>query len=872
MNHVDTTPYRFWAYPRGPPTIPTVIPSPLKETLETASQDLRQLAKQTSELTYNTRRSSDAAYKPWRDRWLTTFRGNESLIQQVVTWLAWASKCHEQELSKDVPVNDMVDLAISVFLLVEDGRRAEALEDLAMWQNHILSRRPFKQRSPLLEVASNIGALDSEDEDTTEDWEWQYLLWDSSGYSDSDDDSTDSHGSYDSDYLPGSPTDSDDDFEPDFDDSMDFVTDNTQDERSLAAIEVPTTEGGQEVPSRFRPRRHLQSWDLTFRNDATYETYLTQCQHWETSLRTVIYRKPVVPEGEKEEDLFSPSFQEAQSLLANTIQAIKKVPPAQYRTGSFSWAQKNSGLAQMLSRVVNPSFQFEEGSLNVPIFIRLHAFAETLAGVIDRWTPKEWSDEAVESLGEEQYQRVPSGGSHELTSLLGALCRFPDIIPRSSNPAFVYFALSENNFKTDWYRWLSWGLNSHGYIVQHVKPKQVYRMFVQEIRNLRSTVDPESGSSLYVLHDIPAPLRSILDHTIEYRRARARFRKHIREQCRATRWRNPVPCSTCGSLTDETRKCRREVIMPLNRDPNIRERYEHAGVSNAPKDKRMKPRQGGGRKNPTTIYTTEELGLSCLEPHEETLKECKQQVFYIREYEGGPLVDFVAFGVFAPEVLEEIASTIDLESGVKSVRRGSGKDRWNSGSMRCFGARVASGGRKADEYVYYAGIEADTVEEMEILFKHAKSSMYQLEVTKLLHPDLFEELRNTGKVCERVGEYGVNLFTCEGYTAPLHDDKDACRSICSQIRWDADASISEFGFCQLEYKYYIRTRANMLWSFDARKLHGTVLPSEDTLQVMRLRGGVSSGQHDSIRKKDAARAARRQAIRDNYHVRRRIYG
>ncbi|KAK7021417.1 hypothetical protein VNI00_017327 [Paramarasmius palmivorus] len=166
----------------------------------------------------------------------------------------------------------------------------------------------------------------------------------------------------------------------------------------------------------------------------------------------------------------------------------------------------------------------------------------------------------------------------------------------------------------------------------------------------------------------------------------------------------------------------------------------------------MKLRQDGGCKNPTTIYTTAELGLSCLMPHEETLKECKQQVFYIQEYKGGPLVDFMAFGVFTPEVLEEIASMIALESGVK--------------------AHVASGGRKADEYVYYARIEADTVEEIEILFKHAKLSMYQLEVKKLLHPDLFKELRNTGKVCKQVGEYGINLFTCKGYTAPLHDNKD----------------------------------------------------------------------------------------------------
>ncbi|KAK7021770.1 hypothetical protein VNI00_017281 [Paramarasmius palmivorus] len=751
--------YRYWVYPRGPPSISQPFPSLLQITLRAASEDLKTVAQGVGK----TRRSSDVAYEGWREKWLEVFHNNEQLCDQIISWLAVATHCQEHELSEDVQLKDMIDLVISVSLLTEHGLEEDALEDLALWQNHIVTRTPFKQRSALWEVAGNIHMYDSQ------------ALVEAGGYE---------HGTTGEEPIGGM-----------------LDTSSHTDARSVPA-------GATSVDEEVEP------WDLDLdTEDIDYQKLLRQCQRWKESLRDSLYRRRESSLGHANDDFLSLSFQEAQSKLVSVIREMRNVEPKRYRTAQFSWAMQGSGLNKLVSQVSSPSFPFDEGSPHIPTFTRLHAFGETLGGIIDEWTPIQWRDHAWKVLGDRCFLRVPLGGAKKLTkppALLEAFCQNPSIIPCASNPAYVYFLLSEDNFKKDWFRWLAWGLRSMNYIVTDIEPKSLFRMFWQNIWNLRQTLDPETGEDKYSSLSIPVTLRAIIDRSLDYREKRGSFRKRIHDQCQKVRWNKPVFCEKCAKV-GEADKCRRVVIYPWKDDPKLRSQYLFTGVSNAPLQDRMKPRQGNGRTNPSTIHTTDELGLTCIEASATALKECQQQVVYVCEREGGPVVDFIAYDIFPPDVLQELEEAVDQETGVKPVRRGSNKDRWNSGSMRCFGARVASGGRPADEYVFYAGIEAESLEGIEVLFKQALSAMYTQEVTKLLHPDMLDELKRKGEPCERVGEYGINLFTCEGYTAPLHDDDDVCRSICSQIRWDAKPEYSEFSFCQLEYGYYIRTRANMLW-------------------------------------------------------------
>lgn len=57
---------------------------------------------------------------------------------------------------------------------------------------------------------------------------------------------------------------------------------------------------------------------------------------------------------------------------------------------------------------------------------------------------------------------------------------------------------------------------------------------------------------------------------------------------------------------------------------------------------------------------------------------------------------------------------------MKPVHRGGKFAFWTSGQMFPFGARQPSGGRLADHYGFYAGIDADTYEGVRVLFEHAK--------------------------------------------------------------------------------------------------------------------------------------------------------
>lgn len=72
-------------------------------------------------------------------------------------------------------------------------------------------------------------------------------------------------------------------------------------------------------------------------------------------------------------------------------------------------------------------------------------------------------------------------------------------------------------------------------------------------------------------------------------------------------------------------------------------------------------------------------------------------------------------------------------------------------------------------------------------------------------------MKTESRECEKVGLAGVNLFDCNGYTAPQHRDVDCIRTLCAQFELAAESQWSEFGFCATEYGYYIETRANTLW-------------------------------------------------------------
>lgn len=168
-------------------------------------------------------------------------------------------------------------------------------------------------------------------------------------------------------------------------------------------------------------------------------------------------------------------------------------------------------------------------------------------------------------------------------------------------------------------------------------------------------------------------------------------------------------------------------------------------------------------------------------------------------------------------------------SGVHPVSRGGQFDDWTTGQMDPFGAREAKGGRRADHYTCYQGIEAKTLKGITILFDHAEvcfhmfvillymtrtwiqTSAVIMKTAEAVHPKLVTKLHEASTYCDRVGRAGVNLFDCYNYTAPQHGDNDCTHSLSAQLALQALQKWKEFAFCATQYGYYLVTRANMLW-------------------------------------------------------------
>ncbi|KAK7462192.1 hypothetical protein VKT23_007797 [Stygiomarasmius scandens] len=208
------------------------------------------------------------------------------------------------------------------------------------------------------------------------------------------------------------------------------------------------------------------------------------------------------------------------------------------------------------------------------------------------------------------------------------------------------------------------------------------------------------------------------------------------------------------------------------------------------------------------------------------------------------------------------------------------------GEMKAFGQRLPAGGRRHDGLAPYTGMELaaySTLEEcVNIHFDHAEDALILEERARSAIPRLVAKIRDNSADCAKVGRYGANLFRCDGYTAAMHSEKDAGSGLCSQIEWHADRNFHEFGFIFLEYGVYLVTQPNMLWSFDADSIHGTMLPSQETMNnmlsvhsVSRIRGGavgnVSSGVHNTVRKKDANRAKKHAQIQRTQKLREKTF-
>ncbi|KAH7870244.1 uncharacterized protein C8R40DRAFT_1057613, partial [Lentinula edodes] len=245
--------------------------------------------------------------------------------------------------------------------------------------------------------------------------------------------------------------------------------------------------------------------------------------------------------------------------------------------------------------------------------------------------------------------------------------------------------------------------------------------------------------------------------------------------------------------------------------------------------------------------------------------------------------NFAWYGAFSQSALKFLQKVAVSTTGVKPLKRGGQFQGYHTGNMTPIGSRLASGGRELDSYGPYSGLDSSSIQGINMLFDQAIATSLQvsqlmLETTRKAHPALVKKIIELSKECDRLGLTGANVYNCTGYVAPGHRDKDAAPSLSVQAFLAANSQYHEFSFCHYEHLYYVVSRTNLLWSFDANFVHGTMLPSQRTLRnlnslasssMLHQKRGVtaSNGHHLTVTRKNLKRAQENAAIRKQYQLR-----
>ncbi|KAL0567995.1 hypothetical protein V5O48_013997 [Marasmius crinis-equi] len=598
--------------------------------------------------------------------------------------------------------------------------------------------------------------------------------------------------------------------------------------------------------------------------------FVKRCGRWHAALQQILNLPSTSLDNHEPMD--PPTFCSLQSDVVHCLQDMNKITKTVYSQESFLLAVRHSGLAQDILRISHPAFYAQHHHPHNSRLIRLHSLGIQFARILDRWSEPVYEQIRISSENVEDFaSHSLQGGTRKLNTgkdFVDALRANPGLIPTAANPSSVFFLCSEQNFKDAWDRWLKWHLRVLDYQVVGLDPIAVYRKVMLYLKTVNQNI--QDGKAPWETEmKVDEILKVIVQRTLEFRDMRNRLKKSIRKGDL------PFRCRNCSHLPAEDQCWTRRTFVRRN-DKAYIEKMRGCGFTFVPKGERMKPvppPKGKGQQ-PTKLVSEE---LEKISPRKDILERCGKHVFIIEDStKPGTTVDFVLYNAFPPEYLDLLIRYHDMASGVRPLVRGQQFRFWSSGVMFPFGARLPSGGIAGDTYAAYAGITAETIAGIEVLFRHAESSMMLSEVAILFHPELVDALDKAGEACDRVGLSGVSLFTCTNYSAPLHTDDDAARGLCCQLVKDIESNeYEEYGFCNLQYGYYISTRSNMVWSFDSSDLHGTVLPSQKTIDtaksVLRLRGGASRGKHKTVPKKDKERAEDDQRTRHNYNLRCRVW-
>ncbi|TRM66469.1 hypothetical protein BD626DRAFT_565585 [Schizophyllum amplum] len=536
--------------------------------------------------------------------------------------------------------------------------------------------------------------------------------------------------------------------------------------------------------------------------------------------------------------------------IADIINEMRAVGVRTYNTEGWVNALRASGFPKLVAQLTAPGAFLTHQPHQIQQQ-RLLCIQNSLAVLLVRWTPARVVKTWIARDGPYRSPHPDATSHAKLTpaKLVKLLKRFDRLIPRGESPTSIFLFYDFWTFYDGFNGWLAPAIDRIPTDLELNPTERAQysynlNMSVEELEKFYSdfigyiTANLESLS----LKQTRPHLYQILNRTVQSRQLRKVVRSKAFAGGKRTQRERPsnllnyagdVPppdkgtwCTQCTDL-EEAQQCVQHRVFPRRSYPWINSRGEvissvlGCGVTKAPVADRMIPPEGNA--DAQMYHAEEDLDLTAIRSDPHIMARCGKMIVYIYESEERKAARdhastfFAAFGVIPEDQLEElIRHGENIALTVPATRRGQMMQTYGFGEMRARGARLPMGGTKGDGYAAYRSTTALTEEGIDAQFDHAEIVTIYMELTRSIDPSLVRKLAEESKACERLGQIGVNLYTCRNYAAPQHQDRDACTSICSQEEWAGRREFDEWAFAQPEFGFYIATERNTLWSFDSR--------------------------------------------------------
>ncbi|KAJ8487331.1 hypothetical protein ONZ45_g14386 [Pleurotus djamor] len=173
------------------------------------------------------------------------------------------------------------------------------------------------------------------------------------------------------------------------------------------------------------------------------------------------------------------------------------------------------------------------------------------------------------------------------------------------------------------------------------------------------------------------------------------------------------------------------------------------------------------------FHNPDKLGMQPIASNRDILDRCGTDV-YLLVHKKVFLVGMVKFNAFDQETLDDMLDHQLHSEKIPNLTRAKTFESFAYGSMKAMGSRQPQGGRAGDGYQPYAAMSANTKEDIQRLFQHARVGDVMWATAQKLYPPVTSRigLDTIQAGVNSMGTVGGNLYICKNFMSPIHFDED----------------------------------------------------------------------------------------------------